>query len=244
MKRERARWLLKPHDALLDCSIIYKLSLTSNTSPGMWIMVPAHPRSIPEGSLSHQLWLHGSPSQVPEIQWDYKGKLERDLQNLSYEIMVIFLKVPLPPCNIVIKEGHIFLTAAAAASSQTWIAVGSGGRRQQGRNICCHPKGLISEDVQFDGRLVSGIWKEVVCSTPNSFLTHIPQPVFISALSVQTIWINLLAYAIRREVVRCGAWWMRCQKHQNLMNGVLASEPSWMRSFAKSIQADSITMLD
>lgn len=208
----------------------------------MWIMVPAHPRSIPEGSLSHQLWLPGSPSQVPEIQWDYKGKLERDLQNLSYEIMVIFLKVPLPPCNIVIKEGHIFLTAAA--SSQTWIAVGNWSRRQWGRIICCHPKGLINDDVQFDGRLVSGIWREVVCSTPNSFLTHIPQPVFISALSVQTIWINLLAYAIRREVVRCGAWWMRCQKHQDLMNGVLASEPSWMGSFAKSIQADSVAMLD
>lgn len=157
-------------DTLLEFSIIYKLSLIFNISPGMWIS--AHQR-IPESSLSHHLWLHGSPSQVSEVQWDYEGKIERDPQNLSYEIMVIFLNLPLSPCNIVIREGHIFLMASAAASSQTWITARSWSRRQRGRFICYSPKSLINEDVQFDGCLVSGIWNEVICSTPNSFLIHV-----------------------------------------------------------------------
>lgn len=71
-----------------------------------------------------------------------------------------------------------------------------------------------------------GFGKKVIRSTPNSVLIRVSKPVFISSLSVQTVWINLLDHAIRKDVRRCGTWLMLCQKHQDLMNGVLASEPS------------------
>lgn len=159
--------------------------------------------------------------------------------------MVIFLKVPLSPCNIVIKEGHIFLTAEAAASSQTWMTVESWSRQKAGGRLMCLPSKMHNQ-----GRCTVW-WSPGFRDLERAYLFHSqfspdthPRPVFISSLSVQTIWINLLASAIRREALRCGAWWRQCQKHQDLMNGVLASEPSWRGSFAKSIQADSIAMLD
>lgn len=134
MKGERARWLLKSHDTLLESSIIYKLSLIFDTSPAMWILIPAHQSSIPENSLSHEAVASWQP--FPSF-WN------SDSQNLSYEIMAIILKEPLSPCNIVIKEGHIFLTAAAAYS-QTWITAGSWSRSRRGRFICYSPKNLIN----------------------------------------------------------------------------------------------------
>lgn len=45
-------------------------------------------------------------------------------------------------------------------------------QRQRGKFTGSSSNRFITEDVQFDGRLVSGIKEEVICSTANSFLIN------------------------------------------------------------------------
>lgn len=98
------------------------------------------------------------------------GARWRDCQHLSHEIIAIILKMLLSCCGNCHQRGLCFLKAAA--SLQTWLTPKSRSIRQRGKFTCCSPSSLITEDREFDGRLVSGIKEEVICSTANSFLIN------------------------------------------------------------------------
>lgn len=98
-----------------------------------------------------------------------RGKMERDCQHPSHEIIAIILKMLLSCCNNCHQRGSRF-----PQSSSIFTDMNHRSMRQRGTFTCSSPNSLITEDVQFDGRLASGIREEVICSTANSFLINFP----------------------------------------------------------------------
>lgn len=121
-------------------------------------------------------WKYFISAMASRLSWQHwgnlmglQGKMEREHRCLPLEITAIILKMLLS-CDNSHQRGSHFPPSSRIL--QTWITPLSRHTEQRGSLVGGSPNGLVTNEGEFDGRLVSRIKKEVICSTANSLLIN------------------------------------------------------------------------
>lgn len=170
MKRESIWWLMKSllpccnsrifypceHDLFLQIPWNMNHDSSCRKETFLKVFISAMASRLPLQSLWNLMGLQGQDGErlSASLTWD----------NSNHSKNAFVLLQQLSSKRLTFLQSRSIFTGRITGNSRSI--------RQRGKFTCCSLNSLITEDVEFDGRLVSGIKEEVICSTANSFLIN------------------------------------------------------------------------